>query len=41
MAELRPCAPVAQRRKRGMMKQAFGPVPQDFNEPLEDFADYQ
>jgi prevent-host-death family protein len=41
MAELRPCPPVAKQRKRGMMKQAFGPVPKDFNEPLADFADYQ
>ncbi len=41
MAELRPCPPVAKQRKRGMMKKAFGPVPQDFNEPLADFTDYQ
>jgi prevent-host-death family protein len=41
MAELRPCSPVVHQRKRGMMKNAFGPVPPDFNEPLADFADYQ
>jgi prevent-host-death family protein len=41
MAELRPCSPVTNQRKRGMMKKAFGPVPADFNEPLADFADYQ
>ncbi|MCF7674378.1 MAG: type II toxin-antitoxin system prevent-host-death family antitoxin [Akkermansiaceae bacterium] len=41
MAELRPCSPVAQHRKRGMMKYSFGPVPPDFNEPLADFADCQ
>ncbi len=41
MAELRPCAPSNASRKRGMMKKAFGPVPPDFNQPLDDFADYQ
>ena len=41
VAELRPCSPVALHRKRGMMKNAFGPVPSNFNEPLADFADYQ
>jgi hypothetical protein len=41
MAELRPCPPPARQRKRGMMKNAIGPVPDDFNEPLADFADYQ
>ena len=41
MAELRPCPPAASQRKRGMMKEAFGPVPADFNEPLADSADYQ
>lgn len=41
MAELRPCSAVTVRRKRGMMKKAFGPVPADFNEPLADFAEYQ
>lgn len=40
MAELRPCPPTAKRRKRGMMKNAFGPVPPDFNEPLADFGEY-
>ena len=41
MAELRPCPPATQQRKRGMMKKAFGPVPTDFNDPLNDFAEYQ
>lgn len=41
MAELRPCATPTPQRKRGMMKKAFGPVPADFNEPLNDFAEYQ
>ena len=41
MAELRPCPPVASQRIRGMMRKRFGPIPKDFNEPLEDFADYQ
>lgn len=41
MAELRPCSPAPETRKRGMMKKAFGPVPADFNEPLADFAEYQ
>jgi prevent-host-death family protein len=41
MAELRPCPPAAVPRKRGMMKNAFGPVPSDFDEPLEDFAEYR
>jgi len=41
MAELRPCPTAASRRKRGMMRKAFGPVPADFNEPLADFAEYQ
>jgi prevent-host-death family protein len=41
MAELRPCSPAAGPRKRGMMKEAIGPVPVDFNEPLAEFADYQ
>lgn len=40
MAELRPCAPGLGRRKRGMMKGAFGPVQPDFNEPLADFEEY-
>ena len=41
MAELRPCPAAAKERKRGMMREAFGPVPEDFNAPLTDFADYQ
>lgn len=41
MAELRPCAPANAQRKRGMMKKEFGPVSADFNEPLNDFAEYQ
>lgn len=41
MAELRPCSPVVPRRKRGMMKNIFGPVSPNFNDPLADFADYQ
>ncbi len=41
MAELRPCTPLANQRKRGMMKKAFGPVPVDFNEPLPEFHEYQ
>lgn len=41
MAELRPCPPSAKQRKRGMMKEAFGPVSADFDEPLDDFADYR
>ena len=41
MAELRPCPPPAVSRKRGMMKKAFGPVPDDFNRPMADFAEYQ
>jgi antitoxin (DNA-binding transcriptional repressor) of toxin-antitoxin stability system len=41
MAELRPCPTSVPQRKRGMMKKAFGPVPPDFNEPLNDFAEYQ
>lgn len=42
MAELRPCASSGScRRKRGMMREKFGPVPKDFNAPLEEFSDYQ
>lgn len=41
MAELRPCSSAAGPRKRGMMKQAIGPVPRDFSAPLAEFADYQ
>ncbi|MCE2959137.1 MAG: type II toxin-antitoxin system Phd/YefM family antitoxin [Akkermansiaceae bacterium] len=41
MAELRPCPTSVPQRKRGMMKKAFGPVPPDFNEPLNDFTEYQ
>ena len=41
MAELRPCAPKRGRRKRGMMREKFGPVPEDFNVPLEEFGEYQ
>lgn len=41
MAELRPCGPSENPRKRGMMKKSFGPVPADFNEPLADFSDCQ
>jgi prevent-host-death family protein len=41
MAELRPCQPLLKKRQRGMMKEAFGPVPADFNQKLPDFEDYQ
>lgn len=39
IAELHPCATPVPQRKRGMMKKAFGPVPSNFNEPLNDFAE--
>jgi len=31
----------AKQRKRGMMKESFGPVPSTFNDPLAGFADCQ
>jgi antitoxin (DNA-binding transcriptional repressor) of toxin-antitoxin stability system len=41
IAELRACPPEAPARKRGMMKSDLPPVPADFNEPLDIFAEYQ
>jgi len=38
MAELRPCVGPEIRRKRGMMREKFGPVGERFNEPLEEFS---
>ena len=38
MAELRPCEGPEIRRKRGMMREKFGPVGDKFNEPLEEFS---
>ena len=38
MAELRPCEGPEVRRKRGMMREKFGPVGEKFYEPLEEFS---
>jgi len=38
MAELRPCEGPEIRRKRGMMRQRFGPVGEKFHEPLDEFS---
>jgi antitoxin (DNA-binding transcriptional repressor) of toxin-antitoxin stability system len=41
MAELRACQSEKPLRIRGMMKSEIPPVPPDFNEPLDLFAEYQ
>ena len=41
MAELRACQSERPARKRGMMKSEIPPVPADFDEPLEIFAEYR
>jgi antitoxin (DNA-binding transcriptional repressor) of toxin-antitoxin stability system len=41
MAELRACQPEKPSRIRGMLKSEIPPVPADFNEPLDVFAEYQ
>jgi len=38
MAELRPCEGPEIRRKRGMMREKFGPVGEEFHESLEEFS---
>jgi len=38
MAELRPYEGPEIRRKRGMMKEKFGPVGEKFSEPLAEFS---
>jgi prevent-host-death family protein len=38
MAELRPCEGPEIRRKRGMMREKFGPLEEKFHEPLEGFS---
>jgi len=41
MAELRACPPEKPARIRGMMKSDIPPIPADFHEPLDVFAEYQ
>ena len=41
MAELRACQSERPARKRGMMKSEIPPVPADFDETLEIFAEYR
>jgi antitoxin (DNA-binding transcriptional repressor) of toxin-antitoxin stability system len=41
MAELRACQSEKPTRIRGMMKSEIPPIPADFNEPLDIFAEYQ
>ena len=41
MAELRPCQSERVVRKRGVMKSEIAPVPADFDEPLDIFAEYR
>ena len=41
IAELRACQSERPARKRGMMKSDIPPVPADFDEPLDIFAEYQ
>ena len=38
MAELRPCQGPELRRKRGMMREKFAPLGEEFHRPLEDFS---
>jgi len=38
MAELRPCEGPEIRRKRGMMREKFGPVGEEFHESLGEFS---
>jgi len=38
MAELRPSEGPEIRRKRGMMREKFGPVGEEFHESLEEFS---
>ncbi|MFZ9873914.1 MAG: type II toxin-antitoxin system Phd/YefM family antitoxin [Candidatus Methylacidiphilales bacterium] len=40
MAELRPCRSPEVRRKRGMMREMFGPLGREFHEPREEGAEY-
>ena len=40
-AELRACQSEKPARIRGMMKSEIPPIPADFNEPLDVFAEYQ
>lgn len=41
MAELRACQSDKPKRIRGMMKSEIPPLPADFNDPLDIFAEYQ
>jgi antitoxin (DNA-binding transcriptional repressor) of toxin-antitoxin stability system len=41
MAELRAVQPERATRVRGMMKSDIPPIPSDFNDPLQIFAEYQ
>jgi len=41
MAELRACSSQKPVRRRGMMKSEFAPIPADFNEALDVFAEYR
>ena len=38
MAELRPCQGPEIRRKRGMLREKFGPLGEKFSEPLGEFS---
>lgn len=38
MAELRPCEGPEIRRRRGMMREKFGPLEEKFAEPLGEFS---
>lgn len=40
VAKMVPYTP-SRRRKRGSMKDCFGKMANDFNAPLDDFAEYQ
>jgi len=40
IAELRPCRK-SRSRKRGMLRDQFGPLTSDFHTSLEEFSDYQ
>jgi len=40
MAELRPCRAPEVRRKRGMMREIFGPLGREFHKPLEEGVEY-